>query len=187
VPGHLGHIIVQICRSRFLAVCVWANATVTMASRCDLRQRGGSSPLSRAEPGGEGTGFGHLQRPSFIPTGVSESCCRPMSSADLFVSRRAEPNPGRRGGHAGWCGPYWDQQIKRHLLRPCVWHLRLGRNAEAVQPSFGRPSLCHPSSGRAHVRTLTSTSTSTTDVDVVYMQGGTVRSHRQRRRRCRGA
>jgi hypothetical protein len=94
---------VQICRSRLSAVLCWANATaVTMAgSMRPLTHWRLKSPLPGRARRRRHMGFGCLQRPSLIPTLGSENCCGPLSSAERFVSLRAEmasPNPGLRAG-----------------------------------------------------------------------------------------
>jgi len=118
----------------------------------------------RAEPGGEGTGLGHLQRPSLIATQGSESWCCPLSSAES--AERCLPRWFRRTWdfELGSAGPCWDQQITRHRRRP---HVRLGRSPESG-PFRPWPTLRHPASGMADVTTNRLPSTSTADVSMRY-------------------
>jgi hypothetical protein len=150
-----------------------------------------NSPLPGRARRGKTHGFGYPQRTPWITTLGSKSCCCPLSSAQRFVSRRAEmvpPNPGLRTGA---------RRLVRRALAPADHATpragpAFGTFASAKAPKRSIPSLTTltqvtraaawptPESGRLP-------STSATNVDVIYMRGGTVRSHRHRRRRCRGA
>jgi hypothetical protein len=118
----------------------WANATVTTAS-VDAPADKVEAQLRIPGPSQAGRhGVGYLQRP------VIESDCRQRKTllSSVFCSAiwpRGVPRWFRRTwavalAHAGCCGPCWDQQIARLSGRLCVWHDRVGRSADAIQPSL---------------------------------------------------
>jgi hypothetical protein len=164
------HVIVQICLSRLLAVCMWGERSGDdgRSMRLLTHPPAGSTPRSRAEPGGEGTGFGPLQRPSLIATRSSESSCRSLPSAQCFASLRAgmvPPNPGLRAGASRTVRPLLgsaDHATSRQAQR-------LARSPRPERSRRRWPTLTRsPEQRHGHSRTRRLPSTSTTDVDMRY-------------------
>src|ERR1700682_815149 len=79
------------------------------------------------------------QRKLVLPNAFCSTMC-------LSTCRDGFAEPGLRAGARGMVRPAVasaDHATSR--TGSCVGHVRLGRNAKAVQPSLGRPSLHHTS------------------------------------------
>jgi len=149
----------RFCRSRLPGrLCVGQTQRWRLLVDAPADNVRGSIPHSRAEPGGQDTWPGRLQRKAF----ESDSGQRKLFLPNIFCSmmcpstcRDGFAEPGLRAGARRMVRPAVasaDHATSR--AGPCVWHVRLGRNAKAVQPSLGRPSLHHPDSGMANVKTV---------------------------------
>jgi hypothetical protein len=133
---------VQICRSRLLAVSVLGERNGDDGrSMRRLTQWRLNSPLPGRARRGRRMGCGCLlRRPALIPTAGSERCCCPPSSAEQFVSLRAEmlpPSPELRSRTRRMVRPVLGSAD--HARSPAGSAFGAFASAEAPNPSI--PSL----------------------------------------------
>lgn len=172
MPGYVSQVIVQICRSRLLAVSVLGERNGDDGESMRLLTKWRLNyPLPGRARRGRHMGFGYLHRPPMMSTLGGERCCCPPSSAERFVSLRAEMvplNPGLRAGARRMVRPV--RRSVDHATSRAGSALGAFALAEAPKRSIPpwRPSLGHPGSGMGHVTNGRLSSVSTTDVDVRY-------------------
>jgi hypothetical protein len=161
----------QVCQSRLLAGSVLGerNGDARRSMRLLTKWRL-NYPLPGRARRGRHMGFGYSATVN-EPTLGGERCCCPPSSAERFVSLRAEMvplNPGVRAGARGMVRPV--RRSVDHATSRAGPALGAFASAEAPKRCIPpwRPSLGHPGSGMAHVTSGQRPSTSPNDVAMRY-------------------